>query len=101
MVGDPQSVARVGRRVDVQPEVPVAVQEVRTRMLIGEGRPPQAVVAADGLVGRDPLRETSWVILLRALCAAGRGAEALRRYETVRRTPAARLRRDLGLASGY
>ncbi|MGI5197929.1 BREX system ATP-binding domain-containing protein [Streptomyces sp. CA-288835] len=73
-----------------------SVQELRARMLLAEGQPREAVVAADGLVSRDPLRETSWVILLRALYAAGRGAEALRRYETVRRTLAEALGTDPG-----
>ena len=36
------------------------------------------------LVEEHPLRETLWVLLLRALDAAGRTAEALERYETIR-----------------
>ncbi|XVQ06501.1 BTAD domain-containing putative transcriptional regulator [Spirillospora sp. CA-255316] len=45
-----------------------------------------------GLAERHPLRESLWVRLLRVLESAGRPAEALERYETIRR----RLAEELG-----
>ncbi|MEV0184729.1 AfsR/SARP family transcriptional regulator [Streptomyces sp. NPDC050625] len=58
--------------------------DLRAGLLLAEGRPVQAMLAAEGLVADSPFRETSWVTLLKALCAAGRPTEALVRYETVR-----------------
>jgi DNA-binding SARP family transcriptional activator/tetratricopeptide (TPR) repeat protein len=46
------------------------------------------------LVERHPLRESLWVRLLRVLESAGRPAEALERYETIRRRLAAELGAD-------
>ncbi|MFE6358566.1 BTAD domain-containing putative transcriptional regulator [Streptomyces sp. NPDC057806] len=61
-------------------------EELRARVLYAEGDYARAVAAAEDVVGRDPLRESSWAVLLHALYASGRAAEALRRFETVRRT---------------
>ncbi|MGC2997915.1 AfsR/SARP family transcriptional regulator [Streptomyces sp. G35A] len=58
--------------------------DLRARLLLAENRPVQAVLAAEQLVADSPFRETAWVTLLKALCAAGRSAEALGRYETIR-----------------
>ncbi|MFF6816133.1 BTAD domain-containing putative transcriptional regulator [Streptomyces sp. NPDC012403] len=58
--------------------------DLRARLLLAEGRPVQAVMAAEQLVADSPFRETAWVTLLKALCAAGRSAEALGRYEMIR-----------------
>ncbi|KAF4406598.1 MULTISPECIES: AfsR/SARP family transcriptional regulator [Streptomyces] len=73
-----------------------SVQDLRARLFLDEGRADRAVAAAEELTGRDPLRETSWVTLLRSLHAAGRTAEALQRYETVRRMLADTLGADPG-----
>ncbi|MGV9356501.1 BTAD domain-containing putative transcriptional regulator [Streptomyces misionensis] len=74
----------------------LAAEELRTGLLLRENRITEAITSAERLVERDPLREASWVLLMRALYFAGRPAEALRRYEEVR----ALLARDLGLEPG-
>ncbi|MFH9090003.1 BTAD domain-containing putative transcriptional regulator [Streptomyces sp. NPDC017673] len=76
--------------------VKLSAEELRTGLLLQESRIIEAISSAERLVERDPLREASWVVLMRALYFAGRPAEALRRYEEVR----ARLARDLGLEPG-
>lgn len=58
--------------------------DLRARLLLAEGRPVQAVLAAEQLVAEAPLRETAWVTLIRALCADERWTEALGRYEMIR-----------------
>lgn len=57
---------------------------LRARLLLSEGRFVQAVLAAEQLIADSPFLETAWVTLLKALCAAGRSAEALGRYEMIR-----------------
>ncbi|MBT2414734.1 AAA family ATPase [Streptomyces sp. ISL-12] len=74
----------------------LSAEELRTTLLLREGETLQAVTSAERLIARDPLREASWAVLMRALYCAGRPAEALRRYEEVR----ALLARDLGLDPG-
>ncbi|PJM91810.1 BTAD domain-containing putative transcriptional regulator [Streptomyces sp. CB01373] len=73
-----------------------SARDLRARLLLDEGRAEQAAAVCEELVGENPLRETSWVTLLRALRTAGRTAEALQRYETVRRTLADTLGTDPG-----
>ncbi|MFJ7078503.1 BTAD domain-containing putative transcriptional regulator [Streptomyces sp. NPDC098781] len=73
-----------------------SAQELRARLLLEDGYVAQAVATAEELIGHDPLREASWVTLLRALYSAGRAAEALRRYDVVRRI----LAHDLGADPG-
>lgn len=55
---------------------------------------PTGLAALAALAGCHPLRESLWVRLLRVLDAAGRPAEALERYETIRRRLAAELGAD-------
>ncbi|WP_407562466.1 AfsR/SARP family transcriptional regulator [Streptomyces sp. 184] len=52
---------------------------------------PIGPAALAALAGRHPLRESLWARLLRVLDAAGRPAEALERYEAIRRRLAAEL----------
>ncbi|HEY5835606.1 BREX system ATP-binding domain-containing protein [Streptomyces sp.] len=77
-------------------QLKLPADELHTTLLLQEGQVAQAVIGAEQLVERDPLREASWVLLMRALYSAGRPAEALRRYERVRTL----LARDLGLDPG-
>ncbi|MER8223536.1 BTAD domain-containing putative transcriptional regulator [Streptomyces sp. NPDC094143] len=74
-------------------ELYLSGEELRTGLLLQAGEGARAVAAAEALVERDVLRETSWVLLMRALYFAGRPAEALVRFETVRNL----LDADLGL----
>ncbi|UJW31189.1 winged helix-turn-helix domain-containing protein [Saccharothrix sp. AJ9571] len=55
------------------------------------GDPGRALIRLTELVVRHPLRETLWVRLLRCLHASGRTAEAVDRFEHVRRKLAAEL----------
>ncbi|WP_156757311.1 AfsR/SARP family transcriptional regulator [Actinokineospora pegani] len=61
---------------------------------VGSGEPGAAVVRLTGLVADHPLRETLWHRLILGLDGCGRTAEALERYEQVRR----RLADELGVA---
>ncbi|MEU9380397.1 BTAD domain-containing putative transcriptional regulator [Streptomyces sp. NPDC048279] len=74
----------------------LSAEELRTALLLQEGRKAQAIMAAEHLIELDPLREASWALLMRALYFGGRPAEALKRYEDVRLV----LARDLGLDPG-
>ncbi|MFD9545705.1 BTAD domain-containing putative transcriptional regulator, partial [Streptomyces sp. NPDC060022] len=73
------------RESDRLVELRCSAQDLRARLLLDEGRVAEALAVAEALVSADELRETAWVTLLRALYAAGRTAEALQRYEAVRR----------------
>ncbi len=77
-------------------DVKLSAEELRTSLLLRESRIVEAITSAERLVERDPLREASWTVLMRALYLAGRPAEALRRYEEVRLL----LARDLGVEPG-
>lgn len=63
---------------------------------LADGRAGELVAELSGLVARYPLRESLWVRLLVALDRCGRQAEALERYEAVRR----RLAEELGADPG-
>ncbi|MEO3796759.1 BTAD domain-containing putative transcriptional regulator [Nonomuraea sp. B10E15] len=67
--------------------------ERRIDLDLAGGSCPDLTEPAD-LAERHPLRESLWARLLRALEAAGRPAEALERYETIRRRLAAELGAD-------
>ncbi|CAL9335335.1 hypothetical protein SUDANB2_00159 [Streptomyces sp. enrichment culture] len=77
-------------------EVRLAAQEIRATAMARAGQLEQAVVVAEELTAGHPLRETAWSLLIRALYLSGRTAEALQRYEAVRRL----LARDHGLEPG-
>ncbi|GII04982.1 SARP family transcriptional regulator [Planobispora takensis] len=63
---------------------------------LASGRHAHLVAELSGLAARHPLRERLQGLLLRALCAAGRKAEALAAYEGVRRRLADELGADPG-----
>ncbi|KOT28746.1 hypothetical protein ADK41_35445 [Streptomyces caelestis] len=93
---DAQAHSFARQEADRLTELHWSARDLRARLLLGEGRLEQAISTCMELVGENPLRETSWVTLLRALQADGRTAEALQRYETVRRTLADTLGADPG-----
>lgn len=74
----------------------LAALEHRAALDIAAGRAAKAVADVRRVVGDHPLRESLWVVLLDALDAAGRTAEALESYEEVR----ARLADELGADPG-
>ncbi len=71
-------------------------RQARARVLIDGDRAAEALPDLRALVAEDPLREESWLLLVRALAAAGRRAEALSTYADARRTLAA----ELGIEPG-
>lgn len=70
--------------------------ERRFELALERGESGDCAVRLGSLVEQHPLRETLWVLLLRALDGAGRTAEALERYETIRRRLASELGTDPG-----
>lgn len=71
-------------------------EELRVTLLLEEGESQEAVGLAEGLTVSAPLREASWALLMRALYATGRSAEALQQYERFRIA----LAEDLGVDPG-
>lgn len=76
----------------------LAVEELRAAILFHQGDFQGTVHAAEELTTRAPLREASWVLLMRALYLSHRSAESLRRFESVRRMLAQELGVDPGPA---
>ncbi|WP_143054900.1 AfsR/SARP family transcriptional regulator [Nocardioides luteus] len=74
----------------------LAALERRAELDIAAGRATKAVADVRRVVGDHPLRESLWVVMLDALDAAGRTAEALEAYEEVR----SRLADELGADPG-
>ncbi|MER7557357.1 BTAD domain-containing putative transcriptional regulator [Nocardioides sp. NPDC126508] len=74
----------------------LAALERRAELDIAAGRATKAVADVRRVVGDHPLRESLWVVMLDALGAAGRTAEALEAYEEVR----SRLADELGADPG-
>ncbi|MGW3150926.1 BTAD domain-containing putative transcriptional regulator [Streptomyces sp. NPDC001177] len=64
-------------------EMPFTAKELRISALLTDGAYGQAVSAAQDLVTDDPLRESAWDLLMRALYLPGRHAEAVQQYDTV------------------
>lgn len=62
-----------------------AAHEIHIRALLMDGAPEAAAHAARDLVVEEPLRETAWGLLMRALCLLGRPAEAVQQYDRARR----------------
>ncbi|MDN3354823.1 BTAD domain-containing putative transcriptional regulator [Actinomadura sp. DC4] len=65
-------------------EIRMAAGELKATVLLQQGEPEKAVLVAEDLATRAPLREAAWALLMRALYLAGRSAEALRSFETIR-----------------
>ncbi|HEV7627402.1 MAG TPA: BTAD domain-containing putative transcriptional regulator, partial [Streptomyces sp.] len=65
-------------------EIRMAAGELKAAVLLQQGEPEKAVLIAEELATLAPLREAAWALLMRALYLAGRSAEALRSFETIR-----------------
>ncbi|MEU2614164.1 BTAD domain-containing putative transcriptional regulator [Micromonospora sp. NPDC007271] len=61
------------------------LREQQARVRIGSGDPAGAIADLRALVTEDPLREEAWLLLVTALEATGRRAEALSTYSSARR----------------
>ncbi|MCS0638376.1 winged helix-turn-helix domain-containing protein [Streptomyces sp. LP05-1] len=59
-------------------------RELRVTILVHEGNLEEAVLSAEELTARNPLREVTWELLMHALYLSGRPAEALQRYAKLR-----------------
>jgi predicted ATPase/DNA-binding SARP family transcriptional activator len=68
-----------------------AAIEQRAVALLATGRAGEAVATAEALVAADPIRERAVAVLMRALVAAGRPADALRAFSGLRRELAEQL----------
>src|SRR5687768_8680947 len=78
--GDRADVERVraeARRLEARR---TAAREAHAAALLHAGRVDEAVAAAEALVTAEPLGEGGWVVLIEALAAARRPAEALRAF---------------------
>lgn len=86
------------RRAVVEPlaEQRLAAVESLAATRLALGRPAESVAALSSLVAEHPLREHAHVLLMRALHAAGRDAEALAAFAGLR----ARLAEELGTEPG-
>ncbi len=75
---DLDAIAAEARRLA---ELRTAAREAWARALFDAGRAADATATAEALVTEHPLRERSWMVLIDALAADGRQAEALRAYQ--------------------
>jgi predicted ATPase/DNA-binding SARP family transcriptional activator len=75
---DVDAVRAEARRLE---ERRMAAQEAYAAALLGAGRVHEAVASAEALVTAEPLRETGWAVLIEALAAAHRSADALRAFQ--------------------
>lgn len=95
-LADASSLAFAAREISRLEDIRVAAGELHATVLLQQGEHDNAALIADELTTRSPLREAAWALLMRALYLAGRPAEALRRFETIR----ALLAEELGTVPG-
>lgn len=95
-LGDAARYSFAAREISRLEEIRHSAEEMHTAILIQQGEPERAVVAAERLTSAAPLREASWALLMRALYLAGRTTAALQRYQEFRTL----LDEDLGLDPG-
>jgi len=86
----------IATNADRMAELWLATTELRVEADIACGRAVQAIPGLRGLVTEHPLRERLWALLMRALEAAGRRAEALDTYAQARQVIADELGVDPG-----
>ncbi|MGH3212671.1 MAG: BTAD domain-containing putative transcriptional regulator, partial [Trebonia sp.] len=80
LFADVQQTALLARQADRAEELRLAATELRIEADLFCGRPGYVIAELLGLVAEHPLREGFWALLMRALEAAGRRAEALETY---------------------
>ncbi|MEV0405346.1 BTAD domain-containing putative transcriptional regulator [Actinoallomurus sp. NPDC050550] len=83
-LADAANYAFAAREISRLDEIRMAGGELNAAILLEQGEHDKAALMAEELTTRSPLREAAWALLMRALYLAGRPAEALRRYETIR-----------------
>ncbi|MGH3374691.1 MAG: AfsR/SARP family transcriptional regulator, partial [Actinoallomurus sp.] len=76
--------AFAAREISRLEDIRMAAGELDAAVLLQQGEHEKAALIAEELTARSPLREAAWALQMRALYLAGRPAEALRRYETIR-----------------
>lgn len=86
----------IATNADRMAELWLTATELRVEADIACGRAVQAIPGLRGLVSEHPLRERLWALLMRALEAAGRRAEALDTYAQARQVIADELGVDPG-----
>ncbi|HEY5835604.1 AfsR/SARP family transcriptional regulator [Streptomyces sp.] len=79
-------------------ELLLTARELQVAVLLSGGSYGAAVAAAHSLTADQPLRETAWDLLMRALYLAGRPAEAVRAYQRAHQSLMIELRLEPGLA---
>jgi DNA-binding SARP family transcriptional activator len=92
-VADERFAAAEIRRLD---DLRLSTEEVRLAAALDLGRSRAAAAELESWVEREPLRERFWELLILALYRSGRAADALDRYQQVRRL----LDDELGLEPG-
>lgn len=95
-LADAANYAFAAREISRLEEIRLAAGELNATVLLQQREYDKAALIAEELTTRSPLREAAWALLMRALYLAGRPAEALRRYETIRTL----LADELGAAPG-
>jgi predicted ATPase/DNA-binding SARP family transcriptional activator len=93
LLGLTEGVARLGIEASRLAELHLTAVEDLTEAQLRVGAPPTVLGDLERATVTDPFRERPVALLLRAMAAAGRRAEALTRYEAFRR----RLVEELGL----
>lgn len=95
-LADAADLAFAAREIRKLEETRLAAEELRATILFQQGKLQETVLATEDLTTRSPLREAAWALLMRALYLTGRPAEALHRFESVRRA----LAKELGIDPG-
>ncbi|WP_329247146.1 AAA family ATPase [Actinoallomurus sp. NBC_01490] len=95
-LADAANHAFAAREISRLEEIRMGAGELNATVLLQQREYDKAALIAEELTTRSPLREAAWALLMRALYLAGRPAEALRRYETIR----ALLADELGTVPG-
>ena len=96
LLADVPQTALLATQADRAEELRLAATELRIEADLACGRAARLIPELRGLVGEHPLREGFWALLIRALEAAGRRAEALDAYSQAQQVISAELGVDPG-----